>query len=142
MRIKEKLAEPDEVQPVEIVDVEQPTDAPAPKKRGRKPGSTNAKKPRGMQPESLSRTIMLAHNVPARLLHQPIWELDKSESDLLASAILDVLNAFDLPVDPKAEAIIGLIGAAAAVYAPRVMSMAKQRRQIAQQLTDDAATAH
>jgi hypothetical protein len=126
-QIKEKAPETTtESEPVEIVD---PVPLEGPKKRGRKPGSTNKKKTEGVQVESLSRTIMLAHNIPATILKQPIWQIDKTESDLLANAIVDVLTAFDLPVDPKTEALISMFGACAIVYGPRIVQLQQQKSE-------------
>jgi hypothetical protein len=49
----------------------------------------------------------------------PEWELDKTETDMLANATVNVLQQFDIRPDPKIEAIFGLITAAGIVYAPR-----------------------
>ena len=119
--------------PVEIVGDATDT-KPEPKKRGRKPGSKNNG---ALSKESLARTLMLAHNVPAQLLQAPEWAIDKTESELLSSAIVDCLAAFDLPIDPRAEAVIGLLGACAIVYGPRVMIARGKKSQPARKGTPE-----
>lgn len=49
--------------------------------------------------------------------------IDNDEGAMLAKASANVLAQFDITPDPKTQAIIGLVMAAGAVYAPRAIAI-------------------
>lgn len=56
--------------------------------------------------------------------------IDDEEGKLLATASCNMLAEFDIAPDPKTQAIIGMIIAAATVYGPRVIMI---RARLAQE---------
>lgn len=99
------------------------------KKRGRKAGSgggksgsKNSTRNLTEATEGLSRVLLMLHMGLANVSNAPEFALDKSESDMLASASVNVLEQFDIKPNPKAEAIFGLITACGIVYGPRVVT--------------------
>ncbi len=65
--------------------------------------------------------------------------IDKSEGDLLAGASANVLAQFDITPDPKTQAIIGMIIACSAVYAPRVIMIRARKAQEEAEKADGTA---
>jgi hypothetical protein len=63
----------------------------------------------------------------------PEIAIDRSEGDILANATANVLAQFDIAPDPKTQAIIGMIMACGAVYAPRVIAYRMRTAQEAQE---------
>ena len=57
----------------------------------------------------------------AGVTNVPELKLDKVESDMLATSVVDVLDAFDIEVSEKALAVSGLVTACATIYGPRIV---------------------
>lgn len=64
----------------------------------------------------------------ANVSKSPEFEIDKTESDLLANATVNVLQQFDIRPDPRAEAIFGLLVACGTVYGPRIYIHNKRKQ--------------
>lgn len=103
------------------------------RKRGRKSGSGGSAKSASSRGDlkaavdTLSNTLKFIHLGIAGAVKVPELALEQSESDMLAGSIVNVMDAFDIRPDPRAEAVVGLIVAASAVYGPRVY-LIKHRR--------------
>lgn len=63
------------------------------------------------------------HTGVAAIASTPELAIDKAESDLLSGATVNLLEQFDITPDPKLQAAVALVVAAATVYAPRVISI-------------------
>ena len=113
----------------------EPTDTGnAPRKRGRKPGSTN--KPRTEKASASSvigieKLLFSIHAIAAAGLKTPELELDDSEAKLLAQAATSVADHYNVTVDPKIVAWVGLIGVAGSIYGPRLATI-KMRKDMEQ----------
>ena len=94
------------------------------KKRGRKP-----KKKEEMDPKFLGRQLVGLHLIAVKLTHIPEIAIDGEEGELLAEGIIGVIKEYDISVNGKTGAWLGLIGAAAMVYAPRAVVIAEKRKQ-------------
>lgn len=105
------------------------------KKRGRKPGTSGSGKPSGQSSngtgksnsqtvkqglETLSQTLLIVHMGLANLMQFKGMELEKAESDALASSIANVMEQFDFAPDPRFTAIAGLVTTGATIYGPRI----------------------
>lgn len=55
--------------------------------------------------------------------------IDESEGMLLATASANLMEQFDVRIDPKTQAIVGMIIAAGKVYGPRVLSIQMRKAQ-------------
>lgn len=60
-------------------------------------------------------------------------EIDQEEADLLSTSISNVMQEFDITIDPKTAAIIGLISASSQVYGPRAIAMGMRKSREAEQ---------
>lgn len=106
------------------------------RKRGRKAGSGSnrnrsqkAAADLGTSIEALSKTLVILHTGIAGITGVPEIAIDASEGDILANASANVLAQFDIAPDPKTQAIIGMIMACGAVYAPRVVVYRMRKAQ-------------
>lgn len=63
--------------------------------------------------------LLIAHTTLAGVTATPELELQPEESEMMAKAIVPVLDQFDFTPDPKVAAVLGLIAASAKVYGPR-----------------------
>lgn len=130
--------------------------APAPKKRGRKSNAeraamaaeqiesggaapkTAAKKTgsgrKSYQPSdiaAMSKQLQGLHQMAAIISGIPVLQIRPDEGDMLAAAIVNVSEQYDLSIDGKTGALIQILGAAAMIYVPRfgmVMAMSKQAK--------------
>lgn len=87
------------------------------KGRGPKPGSRKAASSVGL----IERLLLGIHTMAASALKSPHWELSADEANELAKAAAKVQEQYDISLDPKTEAWLGLATVAGAMYAPRVM---------------------
>lgn len=99
------------------------------RKRRAKRGTGNAGKSSaqdnrnlGKNIDRLSAMLGFAHLAMSNGFKVPELKLDKVESDMLASSVVDVMAAFDIEVSDKAMAISGLVSACGTIYAPRAIS--------------------
>ena len=83
--------------------------------------------------------LLLVHTTLAAATKTPEMVLDKTESDLLANATVELGKQYDVQLDPKMQAAVALIGAAGLVYGPRVIAIkvrkAGERKAKAAQLS-------
>ncbi len=94
-------------------------------RRGRKP---RAKK-EPIDTNVLARQLMGVHLIAAKVAKMPELAIDAEESELLAKGIAGVLVEYDIPMSGKTAAWLGLLGAAAMVYAPRAVVIAEKKRE-------------
>jgi len=71
--------------------------------------------------DRLSGILVFVHVGIAGVTNVPELKLDKPESDMLATSVVDVLDAFDIEVSEKALAVSGLVTACATIYGPRIV---------------------
>ena len=89
------------------------------RKRGPAPGS--ARKTQTSTVTLIERLLIGIHTMGAAALKSPHWELSQSEANELAKAAANVQAQYDIALDAKTEAWLGLATVAGAMYAPRVM---------------------
>ena len=105
------------------------------KKRGRKRGTGGSSQPNRQSGngtgksnsqtvkqgiETLSQTLLIVHMGLANLMKFKGMELEKAESDALASSLANVMEQFDFAPDPRFTAIAGFVTTGATIYGPRV----------------------
>lgn len=103
-------------------------------KAGRKPGGNGKSKSKSKsatgketnssvieKPDvnSIAQMLVVIHSIVAMGVNNDVWEIDDKEGELLAKAGTDFASQFNVEIDPKVAASIGLIGAAGKVYGPR-----------------------
>ena len=131
------------VERVEII--EQPTKS----KRGRKSGSGNnggnptstgtatsrakSKKTLVIDRAKFAKQVVGAHAFAAHLFTSQLLLIDDREGELLANSLVDVMEQYDLSINPKISAWVGLLAASAMVYGPRVIMLNKMKQAEAQQ---------
>jgi len=71
--------------------------------------------------DRLSGILAFIHVGIAGVTNVQELKLDKVESDMLATSVVDVLDAFDIEVSEKAMAVSGLVTACATIYGPRIV---------------------
>jgi len=76
---------------------------------------------------SVAQMLVVIHSVVAMGVGSDIWEIDDQEGKLLAKAGIDFAAEFNVEIDPKVAASIGLIGAMGKVYSPRFMAFGIER---------------
>lgn len=102
----------------------------APKKRGRKPGSSNKTKGAerlALDPKELAPQIQGLHVMLATLTGQPVFEISEIEAKMLAGNIANVAQHFDITATSKSMAIVGLVAVAGMIYIPRVAAIRRGR---------------
>jgi len=72
---------------------------------------------------------VIVHAGLAAVTDTPEIAIDNDEGEMLAKASANVLAQFDIAPDPKTQAIIGLVMACGAVYAPRYMAIKMRKAQ-------------
>jgi hypothetical protein len=77
-----------------------------------------------------SGMLVMGHAALARISKTPEWSLETDDADMLATAQLRFLEAFEIRPDPKVQATITLIGACTFVYGPKIALI---RMRIAEQ---------
>jgi hypothetical protein len=102
---------------------------PKPKKRGRPPGSgkqgtgEKAERPSSgrLDLNLLRDQILIVHAVAAQTLNCPELQLTEDEAKRLGASLNSVAKQFDIGqvVNPKVQAILGLVTVAGMIYAPR-----------------------
>jgi len=107
-----------------------------PKRRGRKPGSTN--KPRETETSSnlianLESLLLSIHFMCANIVGVSELEIDPSEAKRLSDAIKNVSKHYAVTMDPRKLAIVELCCAAGGIYGPRAIAIIKKPRATSQQ---------
>lgn len=101
-------------------------DGTAPKRRGRRPGSSNKKA--SLDLSGLEAILLSVHTMGAVALKSPELAIGKDEAEKLASAINQVQQYYPMTVDPKTMAWLNLAGIAGMIYVPRLILMAKRQK--------------
>lgn len=111
------------------------------KKRGRKPGSTNTsgsgstKKvpPKlAVNRQKFCRQLVGAHKAASLILKNPLLEISDNEGDALGNAVMDVLDHYQVTVNPVILAYLNLFGVAATIYGPRVFAYTQIKKKAKQ----------
>lgn len=93
------------------------------KRRGRKPGSTNApKEEKSSSLIDLTEILLNIHVTAATLLHISELELEKDEAKKLSDAIKEVTKFYPVALDPKKVAIANLLITAGGIYGTRILA--------------------
>lgn len=105
--------------------------------RGRPPktetvGSETVKKPVKRKPsannvDNLSKQIEGLHIIAASMTGIKELIISSTESSMLASSIITVCDEYNLSIDGKTGAAMQLLATAAMIYAPRIISIFKQK---------------
>lgn len=135
------IGEPDglvAVNPDDLTGTE-PTEPNQPRKRGRKPGSTNAKKKTAQILDStgIEKILLSVHGMLAGMMSNPIWELDKDEAKKLSEAIVSVQAHYPMAINAKTLAWVNLGMIGMAVYGPRVFYIVKSRQKVTNEITSE-----
>jgi hypothetical protein len=77
--------------------------------------------------------LAIFHVAIATATKTPELMIGDDEAKSLASATINVLDQYDIRPDPKIEAMVTLIGVAAATYAPRVVAIRMRKAQEAEE---------
>lgn len=88
--------------------------------------------------DGLASALIVVHVGLAGITRTPELELDKDDADLLARSTANVLAEYDVVVDPKTAAIMGLLFAVGRVYGPKV-ALRNMRVKEAKQAAKEAA---
>lgn len=102
-----------------------------PKRRGRKPGSKNSAKASALDISGVELLLYSTHNMLAALSKTPEIALSKEESNLLATAVVDVSKHYEFMSKVSAEAIAwtNLVQVAALIYGPRIVAFRASRKK-------------
>jgi hypothetical protein len=129
------------------------SEAPGPKKRGRKsnaekarmaaeaieaggepPKSTGAK-PRAKKASysdadigAMAKQLVGLHHIGAMMTGMSELVISEQEAVMLSSAIVNVSQQYDLAIDGKTGAMIQILGTAAMIYVPRVLSISAKAK--------------
>lgn len=111
---------------------------PAPRRRGRPPGSTNRAKSdtteaRNIRASFIEKVLYSIHTAVAAVAKAPEFEIDKDDAQKLGSAIAEVLKYHSVVMTPQQEAYALLIDAAANVYPPMFISYYVRKQMEAKQ---------
>lgn len=88
------------------------------KRRGRPPGSGTRKT---VDKSALAKQLLFAHAVAAQITKIPDIAIDSGEADILSGAITNLMIEYDIALSGKTAAMMGMLGAVAIVYGPRVV---------------------
>lgn len=102
---------------------------PVRKRRGRKPGSTNAKKSAPLDINGLEFLLLSTHTMMAAMMKTPELELDKEEAHQLAQASANVARHYDISATEKTIDWIALFMALGTVYGPRMVTIGLSRKK-------------
>lgn len=119
-----ELPEPD-LNPVE--QPAEPVEPVAEPKRQRKPRAKKAAKGSDLAVEAWTEKVVGLHMLAAKLAGTDILVIDNHQARALTEAVLDVVQHYDLHVDPKLMAWINLGSIAAMIYTPKIMAITAQR---------------
>lgn len=97
------------------------------RKRKRKGSAGNSSSPRksssrteiSASVDTLSNVLMVFHMGLATMLKTPEIATTEAENRTLGTAVVNVLEAYDLKPDPKIATVVGLIMACGQVYGPK-----------------------
>lgn len=109
----------------------QPGSSDPPKRRGRKPGSTNAKKTSSvhLDVDAISTILFSTHQMLAVYSKIPELEIDEAESEKLAKGIANVSRHYDTQVSAKALDWYYLIQVLVLIYGTRLYAIRERRRE-------------
>jgi hypothetical protein len=138
---------------VETPDVAPNVEAQGPKKRGRKsnaekariaaeaieaggeaPKQTAAPKARKKAAYSdadigvMAKQLVGLHHIGAMMTGMQELIISEQEATMLSAAIVNVSQQYDLAIDGKTGAMIQILGTAAMIYVPRVMSISQKAK--------------
>lgn len=70
--------------------------------------------------DALTQMLMIVHAGLATVTKVRELKLDEDEGKTLATAVGNVMREFDIPIDRKTQAMVGLVVAGASIYGPRL----------------------
>ena len=77
--------------------------------------------------DNLSKQIEGLHIIAASMTGIKVLIISPNESSMLASSIITVCDEYNLSIDGKTGAAMQLLATAAMIYAPRIISIFKQK---------------
>lgn len=98
------------------------TSEPIRKRRGRKPGSTNAKKSAPLHIDGVTAILLSSHAMLAGIMH-PHMKIDENEAKTLATGISNVARHYDVGATEKTLDWCNLFMALGMVYGTRIVSI-------------------
>lgn len=113
---------------------------PVRKRRGRKPGSTYAKKTENISVEGLSGILFSAHMMLAGITRVEEMALDMPEAEQLAQATANMMRHYpNAVISPKTVDTINFIMCCGALYGTRLIAIRNRRTQARQNRTAENA---
>lgn len=123
-----ELPEPD-LAPVEPpAEPVEPVTEPKRQRKPRRPKGA-AKKGTDLAVEAWTEKVVGLHMLAAKLAGTDVLVIDNHQARALTEAVLDVVQHYDLHVDPKLMAWINLGSIAAMIYTPKIMAITVQRAE-------------
>ena len=109
--------------------------AGTPKRRGRKPGTTNKATQNKVDINAVEGLLYNVHGMLSMIVKTPEVAITQEEAAHLAKAIANVNEHYDTRINAKTMAWINLGMASAAIYGPRVVVLINKRKPKAQSQT-------
>jgi hypothetical protein len=78
--------------------------------------------------KSLSKQLMGLHIMAMHITGAPEMQIGENEADMLANAVINVAQEYNLSLSGKTGAAIQLFGVAAMVYLPRIQAINNRKR--------------
>ena len=100
-----------------------------PGSKSKSPGSGTAQKgiPAYLKPEVIANQLLGVHAIAAKVTGIRELELSAPEAGMLATQISEVASLYDIPVNDKIMAWVGLLSVAVVVYSPRLVAIRARR---------------
>lgn len=77
---------------------------------------------------ALTETLKVVHLGIANLTAFPEFALNDTEAGALSASVVNVMQAFDIRPDPRAQAVVGLMMTSAMIYGPRFYVLKNRER--------------
>jgi len=92
------------------------------------PASPAKRKVKGsaMGPEKFARSLQGLHKGAAFIAQEPALALEDAEAKMMADALFDIFDEYDIVVNTKLAAAVNLAGATMIVYGPRMALMRRK----------------
>jgi hypothetical protein len=110
------------------------------------PPAKRKSKGSAMGPEKFARSLQGLHKGAAFIMQEPAFALEDAEAKMMADALFDIFDEYDIVVNTKLASAVNLAGATMIVYGPRMALMrrkalaAARNRQPQPSVGNNAAT--
>ncbi len=79
--------------------------------------------------DALSTVLAMGFGTLAAVAKEPIWNLEKLESDAGAKALANLLEQFEIMPDPKIQAVVGCAIVFSGIIAPRMYLISEKKKE-------------